>query len=202
MTDSYTAFAGLRCIATGALEQTVLTAKRHADTGTTEPLLIFEDRTGTQIDFDLRGTPDEVRARLAAHPHFAPATAPGTGRSGPGRPRLGVVSREVSLLPRHWSWLVEQPGGASAALRRLVDEARKRDPAHDDARRAREAAGRFLWAVAGDLPGFEEASRALFARDDARLAGIVSTWPPDVGGHLARLLGHDRPAVERPSDQT
>ncbi|MBY0279630.1 DUF2239 family protein [Candidatus Binatia bacterium] len=200
--DSYTAFAGLRCIAAGELEQTVLAAKRHVDANPTAPILIFEDRTGTQIDFDLRGTPNEVRARLAAHPHFVATTAPSTGRSGPGRPRLGVVSREVSLLPRHWSWLAEQPGGASAALRRLVDEARKRDPAHDDARRAREAAGRFLWAVAGDLPGFEEASRALFAGDDARLAQLVSDWPADVGDHVRRLLQAGRPAVSPVASET
>jgi hypothetical protein len=98
------------------------------------------------------------------------------------------VSREVSLLPRHWSWLAEQSGGASAALRRLVDEARKRDPANDDARRARDAASRFLWAVAGNLPGFEEVTRALFAGDDARLASLIAAWPADIREHLATLL--------------
>lgn len=187
MLDSYTAFAGVRKVATGPLEATVLRAKEHLDAGETEPILVFEDRTGTQLDFDWRGSADDVRRRLAAHPHFAPA-ASASPRSGPGRPRLGVVSREVSMLPRHWSWLAEQPGGASAALRRLVDEARRRDPATDEARRAREASSRFLWAVAGNLPGFEEATRALFAGDDARLAVLVAAWPADVREHLAALL--------------
>lgn len=187
MLDTYTAFAGLRRIATGPLEDTVLQAKAAIDGGATEPVLVFEDRSGTQLDFDWRGGPDDVRRRLTSHPHFAaPATA--TERSGPGRPRLGVVSREVSLLPRHWDWLAGQSGGASATLRRLVDEARKRDAGRDDARRAREAASRFLWAVAGNLPGFEEASRALFAGDDARLSGLVAGWPADVRDHLAMLL--------------
>lgn len=190
MVDSYTAFARLRRIASGSLDSTVLAAKEHVDSGALEPVLIFEDRTGTQLDFDLRGTEDQVRARLAAHPHFAPTEVSPAARSGPGRPRLGVVSREVSLLPRHWSWLAEQPGGASATLRRIVDEARKRDPARDDQRRVREAASRFLWSVAGDLPGFEEASRALFAGDDARLADQIAAWPVDVRDHLRRLLGH------------
>lgn len=201
MIDSYTAFAGLRRVASGPLEATVLAAKNLVDSGAVEPVLIFEDRTGTQLDFDLRGTADDVRNRLAAHPHFVPATS-GAGRSGPGRPRLGVVSREVSLLPRHWSWLADQPGGASAALRRLVDEARKRDPARDDARRVREAAGRFLWAIAGDLPGFEEASRALFAGDETRLAALVSGWPADVRDHLLGLLAHGRSTVAGTAAQT
>ena len=188
MLDTYTAFAGLRKIVTGPLEDTVLGAKAAIDGGETEPILVFEDRSGTQLDFDWRGSPDDVRGRLASHPHF---TAPAAERSGPGRPRLGVVSREVSLLPRHWDWLGGQSGGASATLRRLVDEARKRDAGRDDARRAREAASRFLWAVAGNLPGFEEASRALFADDEARLSGLVAGWPADVREHLATLLARD-----------
>lgn len=189
MLETYTAFAGMRKIATGPLADTVAQAKAHIDAGGTEPVLVFEDRTGTQLDFDWRGTPDDVRLRLAAHPHFAPPLPPAE-RSGPGRPRLGVVSREVSLLPRHWSWLATQPGGASGTLRRLVDEARKREPDRDRQRRAREAASRFLWAVAGNLPGFEEASRALFAGNDARLSSLVDAWPADVREHLAALLAH------------
>jgi hypothetical protein len=187
MLDSYTAFAGVRKVASGTLEATVQRAKEQLDAGETAPILVFEDRTGTQLDFDWRGTPDDVRRRLASHPHFAPA-ASASPRGGPGRPRLGVVSREVSLLPRHWSWLADQPGGASAALRRLVDEARKRDPANDDVRRVREAASRFLWAVAGNLPDFEEVTRALFAGDDERLFALVDSWPADVREHLATLL--------------
>ena len=187
MLDTYTAFAGLRRLATGTLDETILGAKSAIDAGETAPVLVFEDRTGTQLDFDWRGTPDDVRRRLASHPHFAPP-APASERSGPGRPRLGVVSREVSLLPRHWSWLAEQPGGASATLRRLVDDARKLDTGRAETRRAREAASRFLWAVAGDLPGFEEVSRALFAGDDQRLSRLVAAWPKDVRDHLLALL--------------
>lgn len=189
MVETYTAFAGVRRIARGPLEETVLRAKAALDAGESTPILIFEDGTGAQLDFDWRGTPDDVRSRLATHPHFAaPAQAPASERTGPGRPRLGVVSREVSLLPRHWSWLGEQPGGASATLRRLVDDARKRDSGREDRRRVREAASRFLWAVAGDLPGFEEATRALFAGDDGRLSHSVADWPADVRTHLAELL--------------
>jgi uncharacterized protein len=187
-TDGYTAFAGDRLIATGQLESVVLSTKNALDAGLAATVLVFEDSTGAQLDFDWRGSADDVRDRLVSHPHFAPTADAAAPRSGPGRPRLGVVGREVSLLPRHWSWLAEQPGGASAALRRLVDEARKRAPEQQEARRARDAASRFLWAIGGDLPGFEEASRALFAGDRERLSRLIAAWPADVRDHLLRLL--------------
>ena len=77
MLDTYTAFAGLRRLATGTLDETILGAKSAIDAGETAPVLVFEDRTGTQLDFDWRGTPDDVRRRLASHPHFAaPVAAP------------------------------------------------------------------------------------------------------------------------------
>ena len=147
--------------------------------GQPDLILIFEDQTGRQVDFDLRGTLEEVLARVAP-----------TRRAGPGRPRLGVVSREVSLLPRHWDWLEQQPNGISAALRRLVDEARKRDPDEERARLAREAASRFMTAIAGDLPGYEEASRALFAKDHERFSQRIAAWPEDIRLHLESLIQH------------
>lgn len=185
---TYTAFAGDRLIVSGSLETMLLRTKKRLDAGETEQILIFEDQTGTQIEFDFRGSPAEVLARLAAHPLFAAAKAGGQQRSGPGRPKLGVVSREVSLLPRHWEWLEQQPNGISAALRRLVDEARKRNPGRERARLAREAASRFMSAMAGNRPGFEEASRALFAGDYARLKALTRDWPRDVRRHLWRLV--------------
>ena len=177
---SYTAFAGHRRFASGSLGTMLAQVKRHLDGGGDHSLLIFEDQTGRQVDFDLRGSLDEVLARAA----------PVAPRPGPGRPKLGVVSREVSLLPRHWEWLEQQPNGISAALRRLVDEARKREPDKESARLAREAAGRFMWAIAGDLPGFEEASRALFAGNRQRLTDLTRDWPVDIRSHLLRLAGN------------
>lgn len=186
--ETYTAFAGERLLASGAKRAVLLALKGHEREGEGDGVLVFDDATGRQVDFDLRGTPEEVLAR--AEP----------ARAGPGRPKLGVVSREVSLLPRHWEWLEQQPNGISAALRRLVDEVRKREPDRARARRAREAAGRFMWAMAGDLPGFEEASRALYADDPARLRKLVRAWPRDVRAHLLALaeqagrLEHPRPS--------
>lgn len=172
--DSYTAFAGHRLLASGPKREVLLALK--AQEGDRERVLVFDDATGRQVDFDLRGTPEEVLARAEEPP-----------RTGPGRPKLGVVSREVSLLPRHWEWLEEQPNGISAALRRLVDDARKREPESARARRAREAAGRFMWAIAGDFPDFEEASRALYAGDEARLRRLTRAWPKEVRAHLLAL---------------
>jgi uncharacterized protein len=174
---TYTAFAGMRQIATGDLRTMLGQAKQYLDRDGDETVLIFEDRTGRQIDFDFRGTIEEVWER----------TVPQSRSPGPGRPRLGVIGREVSLLPSHWAWLEAQPNGASAALRRLVEEARKRDPGEARAREAVAAAGRFMWAVAGNLPNFEEASRALYGRNHARFRETVEGWPADIRAHLERL---------------
>jgi len=185
---TYTAFAGDRLVVSGDLTTMILRTKECLDDGENCQILIFEDQTGRQVDFDFRGTPDEVLSRLTSHPLFAPSEPLDGARSGPGRPKLGVICREVSLLPRHWEWLGQQPGGASAALRRLVDERRKRGSGENSARIAREAAGKFMWAMAGNLPGFEEASRALYAGDHKRLEELIRDWPQDIRKHLGRLV--------------
>jgi hypothetical protein len=171
----------------GNLETMLRKTKARLDGGETEQILIFEDGTGQQVDFDFRGTPDDVLARVEP-----PAAA-----SGRGRPKLGVVSREISLLPRHWEWLEQQPNGISAAVRRLVDEARKREPGKERSRRARDAASRVMWVMAGNLPDFEEASRALFAGDRAQLQRLMRKWPKDIRAHLEQLVDEcDRLAAE------
>lgn len=174
----YTAFGDDRRIVSGRLQEVLVQAKAWAEVNVEGRLLIFDDETGRQLDFDLSGTEEEVLARVAP-----PVKAP-----GPGRPRLGVVGREVSLLPRHWEWLEQQPNGISAALRRLVDEARKREPEKQRARALREAASRFMTAMAGDLPGYEEALRALFARDERRFERTVRRWPADIREHALRWV--------------
>ena len=135
------------------------------------------------IDLDLRGSRADIAARLAA----AAGEPPGPPR-GRGRPKLGVVAREVTLAPRHWEWLAAQPGGASAALRRLVEEARRSERRKGPrALRRQEAAYRFMAAMAGDLPGFEEATRALFAKDRQRFERHVAQWPDDVSAYATKL---------------
>jgi hypothetical protein len=186
---SYTAFAGDRIVAQGDLETMLRKTWRRVQRGDAGTILVFEDQTGRQVDFDLRGSVEEVIAR-ARH-----QTQPTPAAPGRGRPRLGVVSREMSLLPRHWEWLDEQPNGMSAALRRLVDEARRREPEKERARRARDAASRFMTAMAGDRQGFEEASRALFAGDRVRFADLIRDWPRDIRRHVARLAEWDVASV-------
>ena len=175
---TYTAFVGTNLLESGTLDEVLAALKSRFDHDAGTLFLTFEDHTGRQVDFDLRGTLADVRAR------YRPAPA----RVGPGRPKLGVIAREVSLLPRHWEWLEQQPNGASGAIRRLVDDARKRNPDEQQARSAIEAAGRFLSAMAGDLPGYEEASRALYARDKKRFHELTREWPRDIRLHAHHLL--------------
>lgn len=158
-----------------------------SDKGATGPVLIFDNSTGRSVDFDLRGTEEQVVARVS------PAGLPGEADSaiaaarGRGRPSQGVVGREVTLLPRHWDWLATQPGGASAALRRLVEEARLDKTGKVSRRKSRERAYYFMSEIAGDFPNFEETSRALFADDAVRFKTLVSGWPADIRGHVIAL---------------
>lgn len=176
---SYTAFLDNTRIASGALDQVLPVLKTRFDHNPSDLILIFEDQTGRQVDFDLRGSLAEVLARALPE---APS------RSGPGRPKLGVVSREVSLLPRHWEWLEQQPNGASAALRRLVDEARNRNPAEQRARQATEAVGGVLSAMAGNRPGYEEACRSLYSGNRPRFAELIRDWPVDLRSYVLNRL--------------
>ena len=145
-------------------------------------LLVFDDTSGALVDHPW--PPGHAPAQPAESQTDTPpeAAAPGVGR-----PRLGVVAREVTLLPRHWEWLAQQRGGASAALRRLVDEARRSQGDQDAQRLAKERVYRFMSAIGGGLPGFEEASRALFAQDGSAFAHRTAHWPADVRDHLAWL---------------
>ncbi|THF70259.1 DUF2239 family protein [Deinococcus sp. Arct2-2] len=182
---TYTAFHGSLHLLTGSLHDVLTELKTQADSlDAASSILIFEDRSGRQADFNLRGTLSEVLEREAPLPS-APASAP--AKAGPGRPKLGIVSREISLLPRHWDWLELQRGGASATLRRLVDEARKQNPGQERVQQAQAAADRFLGAMAGNLPHFEAASRALYARDQAGFVAHSADWPADIRRHALHL---------------
>ena len=227
---SVTAFSGQDFLASGRLSDVALAVKAETQARPDAAVLVFDNATGKVVDLDLCGSEADVVRRLEqqgmSSPHAGDAPKPGRGR-----PRLGVVAREVTLLPRHWDWLAAQPGGASQALRRLVDRARApppapppppaggapppsggggvggaarpggappagrrgahrpRPPAGGGAARraATDAAYRFMAAMAGDLPGFEEASRALFAGDEARLTAETAGWPADIRDHALRM---------------
>ncbi len=181
---TYTAFSEQRRVASGPIEDVALKVKQWIERGGAQ-VLIFEDLSGQQIDLDLRGTDEDALARLGEHPWLQHRAD--DKRSGPGRPKLGVVSREVSLLPRHWEWLNAQRGGASVTLRRLVEESMKGSEGQDRARKAGEAVSKFMWALGGNLPGFEEASRALSRKEYERLEGEIAGWPADIRDHVRRL---------------
>lgn len=180
-----TAFVGTQRIASGELRHVALKAKRVFDTQPGQPILVFEDASGTLVELPLELSTSELLRTLNARPTGA-ADATVAAR-GPGRPRLGVVAREVTLLPRHWAWLAAQPGGASVALRRLVEDARKVTADGDRRRVAQEAAYRFMHALAGNLPAYEDATRSLFAGDFARFEEALAHWPDDVREHASLL---------------
>ncbi len=203
-TSSFTCFAGNRRVASGSLQRIAVIFKQFQSDAPTASVLVFDDATGRTVDIDTRGSEEEMLARLAicysSDQTGAPAGVDGDSTSSPsidalrfnegrgrGRPKLGVVPREVTLLPRHWEWLATQPGGASVALRRLVEEARRIGSEKDRIRQAHERSYHFMSAIAGNLPGFEEAIRALFAHDQDRFSDLLAAWPADIRDHAVRL---------------
>lgn len=175
MPATYSAFVGHDLIAHGELVNVTRAAKAAWDADHS-PLLVFNDDDGRQVELDLRGRIEDVLARIApkAHPPQR------------GRPKLGVTAREVTLLPSQWEWLASQPGGASAALRRLVDQARRSGASRR--REAQEAVHRVLFALAGDLPDFEEVNRAFYAENWNRMADLMDAWPIGVRTYANRLV--------------
>ena len=188
-----TAFLGSERIARGSLADVALAAKACQDTAPAQPLLIFNDATGRVVDLDLRGSTEEISARYAPNaPSKLEDISPPEEPRGKGRPKLGVIAREITLLPRHWEWLASQPSGASVVLRRLVEEARRAEDAKGNTRQAQESSFRFMSALAGDLPGFEEATRALFAGDRARFEQFAAEWPQDIAEYAIQLAFGDQ----------
>jgi hypothetical protein len=185
-----TAFAGDTRIASGTHQQVAEDVKKAVDAGEGRPVLVFDDVTSRPVELDLRGSVEDVARRYARPQGEDPSGAGGPDpapRLGPGRPRLGVVAREVTLLPRHWAWLSSQRGGASATLRRVVEQARKDSAGCDRAREAQDATYRFMAAIAGDQPGYEEALRALYSLDGEGFETHTASWPADLGEHARRL---------------
>lgn len=175
----FVAFDGVVRAADGDLADVAVAARRAQLRNPAASMLVFDLETGAVVDLDLRGTEQDILTRYSPQAPSVP---------GRGRPKLGVVAREVTLLPRHWDWLSRQPGGASVTLRRLVEAARKADSGGATSRARAEAAYRFMSAMAGDRPGFEDAARALFAGDRPRLTAIMSPWPADICEAALRLF--------------
>lgn len=192
--DPHTAFAGHRILAAGALSDVALAVRQAMDEGRDATILVFDDLSGKQVDLDLSGSHAAIaeRHRVRIDPAVPAPEAPAGAADdaqprGRGRPKLGVVAREVTLLPRHWDWLGAQPGGASVVLRKLVEQARRDNEARDQRRQRQEAAYHFMSSMGGNLPGFEEATRALYADDRAGFTRQVAAWPADVRDYAMAL---------------
>lgn len=169
----YVAFDGPHRVAAASGSEISAKVSAYLQAKPDAQLLVFDCETGRQVDLDLRAP--------------SPAGGMEAPRAGKGRPKLGVVAKEVTLLPRHWDWLARQPGGASVTLRRLIERASKEPDARERQQARATAAYHFMHAVAGNLPGFEEASRLLFAGNIEGLGAAVAQWPGDVGDQVLRL---------------
>lgn len=180
------AFEGSQCIGAGDPTEVARRAKARHDQPGDAPLLIFDAETSRPVEIDFRGSIADVERRITQNTPEQADAAPSP--RGPGRPKLGVVAREITLLPRHWDWLAQQPGGASVVLRKLVDDARKASPDKDRVRQAQESAYRFMSAMAGNFPHYEEALRALYANDKARFEASTAEWPADIRAHACHLV--------------
>ena len=183
-----TVFLGVKKMAQGSIEEVIPWLKQtYADEALTT-FLLFDDATGKTFDVDFRGTIDEVLARFFEKSGISPSSeAIPLSTKRVGRPKLGVVSGEVTLLPRHWEWLKRQPGGASVTLRKLVEEARRTDTQHNQVRVAQEATYHVMSTLAGDFPNYEEALRSLYAKDDVRFNQLLASFEPDVRDYIKAL---------------
>jgi hypothetical protein len=171
------AFAGPKKIAQGPFLEVVEKSLDYLKKHKIDDVQFFDDQTSDLIEVDLRGKPEAVLARLSPKEE-------GERKVGPGRPKLGVVSREIGLLPSHWDWLALQPGGASVTLRKLVEEAKKKSRVKDEIRRSQNSTYKFMTTMAGNLPHYEEALRALFANDRKTFDQMVKSWPKDIREHI------------------
>ncbi len=194
---AYIAFEADHHIASGDLREVARAAKQALDRHGDISVLIFDGFNSNAVDLDFRGSIDDVLARLPVAEKISDAEPAPPANRGPGRPKLGVVAREITLLPRHWEWLARQPGGASVTIRKLVDDARRGGEDKDRIREGQEAAYRFMSAMAGNKPHFEEAIRALFAPNPSRFAELIAGWPADVRDHAARLAERAFPRQPR-----
>lgn len=173
---SYTVFDKFQILSQGSLNEVAIAVKKRLRIQSDARILIFSDSTGRQVDLDFSGTEKDTLERLKI---YIPKTA--SPHTGAGRPKLGVIPREISLLPHHWEWLLNQEGGASSAIRRLIDE--KNKPAllaKDKIKQAQEVTYKFLSAIAGDLPHFEDVIRFLYRKDKKKFENLMSDWPKDI----------------------
>lgn len=182
-----TAFSGVTRIASGELRHVAMKAKQAHDAHPGRLLRVFGDAGAALIELPLDLPAADLLRLIEQSEPSAEGVAAARPRRRPGRPRLGVVPREVTLLPQHWDWLSVQPGGASLALRRLIDAARLADPSLDRRHAAQEATYRFLDTLSDCGPAFGDIARALYAGEAGRFESLLLRWPEDVREHALWL---------------
>jgi hypothetical protein len=180
---TYTAFGGATRLFRGTFQEVVLKVKERLGRAENSSVLIFSDNTGKTMDFNFHGSVKDVLKRLEIYVSKRECGP----ISGPGRPKLGVISREISLLPRHWEWLASQPGGASSTIRKLIEEAKRRSSTHISVKQVQERVYRFMSVIAGDMQGYEEALRALYKTDHKNFLLYIQDWPADVRNHAIEM---------------
>ena len=180
---NYTAFENKKILTEGNLNEVATIVFHRLKENKSANILIFSDQSGRIIDLGFSGTERQMLERLKIYCHQEIQSYPGAGR-----PRLGVVTREISLLPKHWEWLLGQDGGASACLRKLIDEKMSESELPKKAIMfAQEKTYKFLHAIAGDLPNFENAIRYLYRKDQSSFLKQISDWPDDVQTYALKL---------------
>lgn len=187
---TYTAFEGKNLYVRGSLIEVALKVKERLGSLSNSSILIFSDSSGKTMDLNFQGSEQELVKRLSV---FVSEETP-KDLNGPGRPKLGVISREVSLLPRHWEWLASQSGGASATLRRLIEVEVKTTSTNPSPKLVQERTYKVMNVMAGDLRGYEEALRALYKRDEKAFLKEIAQWPSDVRDYVTEL---GQPAFDR-----
>ena len=185
--STYTVFDGPKLILQGSLSDVIVRVKKRMGKIENSSFLICNDSNGQTLDFNFQGSEKDVLKRLETFVSPQPAISKNKETVGPGRPKLGVVAREVSLLPRHWEWLALQEGGASVTIRKLVDEAKKKFAEGSSVKQAQERVYKFMSVMAGDLEGYEEALRALYKKDAKKFALEIQAWPEDIKKHTVDL---------------
>lgn len=185
MFTSYTAFENDQILTQGPLDQVVLKIKRKLGNAAHSSILIFSDQSGKIMDFNFSGSEAEVIKRLDI---YVSSSSPASSEiQGPGRPKLGVISREVSLLPRHWEWLAQQSSSVSAILRKMIEEAMKKSSTANETKQSQERTYQFMSVMAGNLSQYEEALRALYQKNQKLFFSLIDKWPTDIKKHVTSL---------------
>lgn len=168
--NRYTAFRGDTRIITDSLFNVALALQKQSEMN----VLVFNDQTGQQIDLDLSGSEDDLKQRYTEVEYVKKV----------GRPKLGVISREITLQQKHWNWLDQQSSSASAVIRKLIDKELNDPSSESNIMLAKQAIDHFMLAMLGNMPNYEEATRALYQGNKSHFLALIHNYPKDLKVYL------------------